>query len=69
MMSNFADVLNLVAAKPDVRLDDMMEMLADTERQQQLLKVEKLKEARLQKFKKIKPQTLNVQPVEQLEAV
>lgn len=69
MMSNFAAALNVIAARPDVRLDELMGVLAAAEKQQQLLKVEKLKQARMEKFKRIKHHPVNVQPVEQLEVV
>ena len=69
MTSNFEEVLNVVAAQPDIRLEEVKEIIANADRQQQLLKVERLKEARLQKFKRIKHQPLSVPVVEQLEAV
>ena len=69
MIGSFEAALNLITARPDVRLDELMQVLAAAEKQQQLLKVEKLKQARIEKFKKIKHHPVNVQPAEQLEMV
>jgi hypothetical protein len=51
MVENFQELLTHLVARPDTRLTDLQEILAEAERQYQIKKEAELKEVRLQKFK------------------
>lgn len=57
MTENFALLLNQVVAAPDIKLNALKELLAESDRQRRRLKEEQLKNARLHKFKTMKQKT------------
>jgi non-ribosomal peptide synthetase component F len=51
MMRHYERVLELVQAQPDMKLNEILEVLAEADRQERLKKQAELKEIRLKKFR------------------
>jgi amino acid adenylation domain-containing protein len=60
MISDFVALLERVATEPDVRLSELAELLAEKNKQQQLLKEKELEEATLKKLKALRRKVVEV---------
>jgi non-ribosomal peptide synthetase component F len=54
MVSDFGTLLRTLAMRPDAKLSSLVEILAESDRQQQIIKEKQIQEASLQKLKKVK---------------
>ncbi|MBD0266253.1 MAG: AMP-dependent synthetase, partial [Tolypothrix sp. Co-bin9] len=59
LLSNFATLLQTVSVQPQLRLNDLKEILTEADKQHQIVQVRELQQARLQKFQNLKPKVNN----------
>ncbi len=59
MLKHFEILLHHVVTQPDVRLNILREMLAETDKQEQIIKQKEFREASRRKLKNVKPKPIN----------